>query len=286
MASELHWAPLPEYEAGVLSVEKFRELAAALQPFALRGVHWEGLEDWTDTRKLADNVRRWREGTPESAGVDDIADVMLFEPGSVNDRGALPSSVESELPVTEALSLLAAPPVAAAAYVKWPLTDPSTLARLPFSSFFVREPLRPAPTPLLLRPGTFFCWLYAGHRGTGSKAHIDVLNSSAWLTLTKGLKHWLLVHGADHAACKGEAGEYPELLDAHANKLSSEAAGIPPTVRLYYHSQRPGTAIFVPSKAIHAVRNLEDSVSLTHNFVDGTNARHWEAAIKNMVGAT
>eukprot|EP00659_Diplonema_papillatum_P017834 gene17834-27482_t len=271
MASELHWAPLPEYEAGVLSVEKFRELAAALQPFALRGVHWEGLEDWTDTRKLADNVRRWREGTPESAGVDDIADVMLFEPGSVNDRGALPSSVESELPVTEALSLLAAPPVAAAAYVKWPLTDPSTLARLPFSSFFVREPLRPAPTPLLLRPGTFFCWLYAGHRGTGSKAHIDVLNSSAWLTLTKGLKHWLLVHGADHAACKGEAGEYPELLDAHANKLSSEAAGIPPTVRLYYHKSTIISHGMPYPQNVKTARAVEEVVR-THGAVPATIA--------------
>ncbi len=44
--------------------------------------------------------------------------------------------------------------------------------------------------------------------------------------------------------------------------------------RLYKGTQNEGDICFNPSKCIHAVVNLEDTVSLTHNFVGPSNICH------------
>lgn len=40
--------------------------------------------------------------------------------------------------------------------------------------------------------------------------------------------------------------------------------------RLYRGTQLPGDVCFNPSRCVHATRNLSLTISLTHNFIDGT----------------
>ena len=47
--------------------------------------------------------------------------------------------------------------------------------------------------------------------------------------------------------------------------------------------------MFIPSRFYHMVRTLEDSISLTYNFMNGTNARRvlWDlfrTRVRNLVG--
>eukprot|EP01061_Rhynchopus_euleeides_P028927 TRINITY_DN4720_c0_g3_i1.p1 TRINITY_DN4720_c0_g3~~TRINITY_DN4720_c0_g3_i1.p1 ORF type:complete len:281 (+),score=100.06 TRINITY_DN4720_c0_g3_i1:126-968(+) len=277
------WAPLPEFDAASLSLEKMQELAKGLQPFALTGVSWEGDGVWKDTAQMFSLLKKHDSGVC-------TAEMMLGEPSDMTSDFV--DSATDELPLSEALSLLSTElgsSTPASVYMKYALMSPELLIALPFHSFYTKKGLIPVDIPLLLKPGCFFTWVYAGTKATGSKTHIDILNSSAWLTLLSGSKKWLLVHGEDHDKAKEAAGGVPNLFSLFAapEGSGSGAEGGPwGGVRLFEYDQKPGTAVFVPSKCLHAVFNTENSTSLTHNFVDETNQPHWETAIKDMIGAS
>eukprot|EP00754_Rhynchopus_humris_P047356 Rhum_TRINITY_DN6947_c0_g2::Rhum_TRINITY_DN6947_c0_g2_i1::g.21202::m.21202/K11323/JMJD6; histone arginine demethylase JMJD6 len=292
-SSQLQWQALPVYERESLSLAEFQKLAAGLQPFALRGVTWEGSEEWTGPRESLERLL-----VDGSVDGEAEADLMLYLDDGV-DRPACSAdsepSLEDSVPLAQGLQAVRSAPAPGtglrAAYMKYPLTSPALLGKLPFSNFYVSKEATQAEMPLLLKPGRYYSWVYVGTKGSGSKTHIDVMNSSAWLTLLSGGKKWLLLHGAEHdramaAAAEGgaEAGQGPNLFALYSG---TERAGTAyEGLRFYEYDQEPGTALFVPSRCLHAVENTADSASLTHNFVDETNQKEWEAAVKDMVGAS
>ena len=164
-------------------------------------------------------------------------------------------------------------------YMKLPLdASPKILAALRLEEFLVPRggggdtPSIEAPTwceqPMLLRPGRCFGWLYVGQRGSSSPTHVDVMGSDAFLACFAGLKEWAMAHPFDkHLLMSADGtGAMADLFDIDHGRFPSARFA-----RIAYFVQRPGDVVFTPGNAPHAVRNLEESISVTFNFLDAAS---------------
>jgi histone arginine demethylase JMJD6 len=104
-------------------------------------------------------------------------------------------------------------------------------------------------------------WIYVGHAGTFGPNHIDNFGSSAWLAVLQGTKHVA----------------FPTLSSGVSSAASIDAfgAGEDPRVRHFADAVLgPGDVLFVPAGAWHAAMNETYCLSVTANFIDGTNFGH------------
>lgn len=131
-------------------------------------------------------------------------------------------------------------------------------------------------------------FVYLGPAGTRTGLHADVLRSFSWSANVAGRKRWRLLppryshllrdrHGRGCAPDFGsggggasggtgegeeEEGEYPGLAEARRHVVEVE--------------QGPGAALFVPSGWHHTVENLEATLSVNHNWINGCGVhRTW-----------
>eukprot|EP01138_Halocafeteria_seosinensis_P003698 gb/GECG01003779.1/.p1 GENE.gb/GECG01003779.1/~~gb/GECG01003779.1/.p1 ORF type:complete len:432 (+),score=35.55 gb/GECG01003779.1/:1-1296(+) len=125
-------------------------------------------------------------------------------------------------------------------------------------------------------------WFLVGPERSGTAPHIDPLATSAWNTLTKGYKRWVLMPpGVPRAVAKGKGfkkpGEDDEPIDFFTNMLPRIKAKFPhlPIIECV---QRPGETLFIPGGWWHGVLNLTDTVAVTQNFCSRTNFKKvWRA---------
>lgn len=110
---------------------------------------------------------------------------------------------------------------------------------------------------------TTLSWLYIGAKGTFSRLHLDIWNTSAWNALISGAKLWLFYPPADQQFLYNGAVNpfFPDL------KKFPDFEFAEPIIAV----QRPGEIIFTPSNWWHAVYNLEKGISLTENFINDSN---------------
>eukprot|EP00755_Sulcionema_specki_P032080 Sspe_Gene.19569::Locus_7143_Transcript_2_2_Confidence_0.750_Length_14972::g.19569::m.19569 len=281
--TELEWKALPEYTPDTLTFDIYEGHARRQEPFALVGL----LDQWPA-------ARNWMKLSHFSSHPDVEQDQEVDV--AIHPRPFDLCAEQGQVPLSQALELLSHAdaegddPPSTPMYMKWAISHcPTLVDELPFRSFYTKVPrMEPASMPLLLRPGHFYCWVYIGQAGSGSATHIDIVNSSAWLLMLRGKKEWLLANGKDLDLLTSGGDKYVDLFAARDSysedpSLQHDYPDLP-RATLYRYTQQPGTAIFVPSRCLHAVRNLAFSVSVTHNFVDSTNQEHWEAAIKDMLG--
>ena len=136
--------------------------------------------------------------------------------------------------------------------------------------------------PIHLRPSTYFCWAYVGEKHTGSKTHVDVLMSDAWLVILTGKKRWAMVHPLDkHYVMNPATGEFADLFNLDHDKFPEARKA-----RLSIFVQNAGDAVFVPSEAPHCVENLEFSFSITYNFCAPSTQHRWGCAMNRVLVAT
>lgn len=114
-------------------------------------------------------------------------------------------------------------------------------------------------------------FVYAGPRGTWSPFHADIFRSFSWSVNICGKKKWLFFPPGEEEALRDCHGNLPydvtstELLDTHLYP------------KIQHHSlpieviQEPGEMVFVPSGWHHQVYNLDDTISINHNWVNGCN---------------
>ncbi|XP_075848498.1 2-oxoglutarate and iron-dependent oxygenase JMJD4 [Microtus pennsylvanicus] len=117
-------------------------------------------------------------------------------------------------------------------------------------------------------------FVYAGPRGTWSPFHADIFRSFSWSVNICGRKKWLFF----------PPGQEEALRDCHGNLPYDVTAPELLDTRLYprmQHSSLPleviqeaGEMIFVPSGWHHQVYNLDDTISINHNWVNGCNLAH------------
>eukprot|EP00891_Asterochloris_glomerata_P005699 jgi/Astpho2/5699/e_gw1.00079.71.1_t len=97
-------------------------------------------------------------------------------------------------------------------------------------------------------------FVYLGPKGSWTALHADVLSSYSWSSQICGRKRWRL------------------LAPKHTHLLLDTFGSC--TLWL----QEPGETIFVPSGWHHTVENLDDSLSINHNWLNAHNI-HWGLAL-------
>ncbi|XP_031510965.1 2-oxoglutarate and iron-dependent oxygenase JMJD4 isoform X3 [Papio anubis] len=119
-------------------------------------------------------------------------------------------------------------------------------------------------------------FVYAGPAGSWSPFHADIFRSFSWSVNVCGRKKWLLFPPGQEEALRDRHGNLPydvtspALCDTHLHPRS-QLAGPPLEI-----TQEAGEMVFVPSGWHHQVHNLDDTISINHNWVNGFNlANMW-----------
>lgn len=116
-----------------------------------------------------------------------------------------------------------------------------------------------------------------GPEGAFTKLHTDGQRTHTWLAQFVGRKHWIVVdYGflspllTTKAECNGK---YPGFEHPGLEAYLKENE-----VEYWTCDLKPGEIIVLPGDWFHQVTTIENSISLTHNFFNGTNARRvlWE----------
>ncbi|DAA28333.1 TPA: jumonji domain containing 4, partial [Bos taurus] len=119
-------------------------------------------------------------------------------------------------------------------------------------------------------------FVYMGPTGTWSPFHADVFRSFSWSVNICGRKKWFFFPPGQEEALRDCHGGLPydvtspTLLDSRLHPMR-DRCGPPLEV-----TQEAGEMVFVPSGWHHQVHNLEDTISINHNWVNGCNlANMW-----------
>ena len=118
--------------------------------------------------------------------------------------------------------------------------------------------------PINKRRRSCWRWFFIGPQGSGSSMHTDTMDSSAWLTITKGRKKWIFFSPEDEPYLyEGKVDAFNPDLDKFP--LFAQASPI-------HYTQHPGEIVYIPSLWWHQVLNETDCIALTENFVNETNS--------------
>uniref|UniRef100_A0A8C5MB44 2-oxoglutarate and iron-dependent oxygenase JMJD4 n=1 Tax=Leptobrachium leishanense TaxID=445787 RepID=A0A8C5MB44_9ANUR len=119
--------------------------------------------------------------------------------------------------------------------------------------------------------GDDYRFVYMGPAGSWTPFHADVFRSYSWSANICGRKKWLLF----------PPGQEEHLRDHRGSLAYDVTSPLLQDLRLYPKShlrclaieviQEAGQVIFVPSGWHHQVHNLEDTISINHNWVNGCN---------------
>ena len=113
-------------------------------------------------------------------------------------------------------------------------------------------------------------FVYIGPRGSSTRLHADVLFSYSWSVNVVGRKRWRLVPASERMHVS-DAGTRP--LASWLSELpATTATGSAPLVHALEVVQEAGELLFVPSGWYHEVVNLEDTISINHNWLTAHNA--------------
>ncbi|XP_077870763.1 2-oxoglutarate and iron-dependent oxygenase JMJD4 isoform X3 [Ictidomys tridecemlineatus] len=119
-------------------------------------------------------------------------------------------------------------------------------------------------------------FVYAGPPGTWSPFHADIFRSFSWSANICGRKKWLFFPPGQEEALRDCHGSLPydvtspKLLDTRLHPMLQHSS---PPLEV---TQEAGEVVFVPSGWHHQVHNLDDTISINHNWVNGCNlANMW-----------
>jgi histone arginine demethylase JMJD6 len=131
-----------------------------------------------------------------------------------------------------------------------------------------------------------FRWFLLGPQRSGSNVHIDPLATSAWNTLIKGRKRWIVfdprtpkavVKGLRHVVLDNDAVHwFTDVLPRVKEDVA--ALDFDPPLEIIEFVQEESQTVFIPSGWWHAVLNIEDTVAITQNFASVENlANVWRS---------
>ncbi|KAL1491713.1 hypothetical protein ABEB36_012270 [Hypothenemus hampei] len=115
-------------------------------------------------------------------------------------------------------------------------------------------------------------FVYMGKQGSWTPLHTDVFNSFSWSVNICGQKKWIFFPPSEEKYLKDELNNIPyDIKDTSYSRGYLEAI------------QNSGEAIFVPSGWYHQVWNLEDTISINHNWINACNINTmWECLKTNL----
>lgn len=111
-------------------------------------------------------------------------------------------------------------------------------------------------------------FVYMGPKGTWTPFHADVFRSYSWSTNVCGCKEWLLFPPGQEDYLRDRLGNLP--FDVTGTDLEDKtrypnASKVCEPIRVI---QNAGETIFIPSGWYHQVKNLEDTISINHNWTN------------------
>jgi hypothetical protein len=136
--------------------------------------------------------------------------------------------------------------------------------------------------------GHAYKFVYLGPKGSCTRLHADVLMSYSWSTNVCGRKRWYLVppqYSYLLYDCFGES----LACHLHADIECGDAVFFPGLEKVRKYAieviQEAGETIFVPSRWFHTVENLEPTLSINHNWLNGTNMNYSWGKVQSEIQA-
>ncbi|XP_069503184.1 2-oxoglutarate and iron-dependent oxygenase JMJD4 [Ambystoma mexicanum] len=114
-------------------------------------------------------------------------------------------------------------------------------------------------------------FVYMGPKGSWTPFHADVFRSYSWSANVCGRKKWLLFPPGQEEYLRDCNGNLPYDVTSPDLQDSSIYPSFRQSVQPIEVIQEDGEMIFVPSGWHHQVYNLEDTISINHNWVNGCN---------------
>ncbi|XP_063973253.1 2-oxoglutarate and iron-dependent oxygenase JMJD4 [Diachasmimorpha longicaudata] len=111
-----------------------------------------------------------------------------------------------------------------------------------------------------------YMFVYMGPKGSWTPLHVDVFASYSWSANIVGKKRWLLFPPGEEDNLCDARGHLPYDIDSPDNNLPLKQSN-----KSLEIVQGPGEIVFVPSGWHHQVWNLEDTISINHNWINGCN---------------
>ena len=120
-------------------------------------------------------------------------------------------------------------------------------------------------------------FVYIGPKGSWTPFHSDVFGSYSWSANIVGRKKWIMLPPGEEDKVRDTFGNVVFDLESEEAKLLQEKNG---QIRRIEFVQETGEIVFVPSGWFHQVYNLEDTISINHNWFNGCNLRLVYEALK------
>lgn len=114
-------------------------------------------------------------------------------------------------------------------------------------------------------------FVYMGPQGSWTPYHADVFRSYSWSVNVCGRKKWIFTPPGHEEYLRDHLGNIAYDLQSSDLFDRKMYPNSPCKAKLIEVVQEPGTVIFVPSGWYHQVWNLEDTISLNHNWLNGFN---------------
>ncbi|PAV67343.1 hypothetical protein WR25_12081 [Diploscapter pachys] len=105
-------------------------------------------------------------------------------------------------------------------------------------------------------------FVYFGVEDTSTKLHSDVVASFSWSANICGRKQWFMMPPGKEQVFM-ENGQLVEDIRLHNDKFQQ--------AEVVEFTQNPGEIVFVPTGWHHQVHNLDDSISINHNWMNAAN---------------
>lgn len=124
-----------------------------------------------------------------------------------------------------------------------------------------------------------FRFVYMGPKGSWTPLHTDVFKSYSWSANICGRKLWYLFPPRESQVNKGKKNKLPCDVNTLLEESVKDAAEVPNLLKEGKNApylkviQNPGEIIFVPSNWYHQVHNLDDTISINHNFLNACNVK-------------
>ncbi|XP_029444137.1 2-oxoglutarate and iron-dependent oxygenase JMJD4 [Rhinatrema bivittatum] len=122
--------------------------------------------------------------------------------------------------------------------------------------------------------GDDYRFVYMGPKGSWTPFHADVFRSYSWSVNICGKKKWLLFPPGQEEYLRNCHGHLPYDVTMPDHQDGSTYPCSAQCFQPLEVIQEAGEAIFIPSGWHHQVHNLEDTISINHNWVNGCNVAH------------
>ncbi|XP_072034844.1 2-oxoglutarate and iron-dependent oxygenase JMJD4-like [Amphiura filiformis] len=114
-------------------------------------------------------------------------------------------------------------------------------------------------------------FVYMGPKGSWTPFHADVFRSFSWSANICGRKKWLLFPPGEERHLKDHLGNLPYDVTSCELHDGKKYPNYKNACQPFEVVQEAGEVIFVPSGWHHQVYNLEDTISINHNWLNGCN---------------